>query len=101
MEATTHAPPQRRPWLGRAVAALAFAALAVHAARTGMGVGQPELDGFFDQWLYNALMLGAALACLLRGFVRSGDRLAGLLLGAGALAWSAGDLYYSLFLADA
>ena len=100
MEATDHATPERRPWLGRALAALAFAALAAHAAHTGLGVGRPELDGFFDQWLYNALMLGAALACLLRGIVRPGDRLAWLLLGAGALAWSGGDLYYSLFLAD-
>ncbi|HEV2062013.1 MAG TPA: HD domain-containing phosphohydrolase [Solirubrobacteraceae bacterium] len=100
MEANVAAISHRRPWKGRALAALAFAALAAHAAHTGLGLGRPELDVFFDQWLYNGLMLGAALACLLRGVVRPGDRAAWLLLGAGALAWSGGDIYYSLFLAD-
>src|SRR5688572_6986208 len=100
MEATIHAADRRRPWIGRALATLAFAALAAHAAHTGFGLGRPGLDGFFDEWLYNGLMLGAALACLLRGIVRPGDRAVWLLLGAGTLAWSGGDLYYSLFLAD-
>ena len=100
MEVNVPAIPHRRPWKGRLLAALAFAALAAHAAHTGLGVGRPELNGFFDQWLYNGLMLGAALACVLRGLVKPADRLAWLLLGAGALAWSGGDLYYSLFLAD-
>src|SRR5215213_10255709 len=100
MEAIVHATSSRRPWKGRALAVLAFAGLAAHAAHTGLGVGRPGLDGFFDQWLYNTLMVGAALACLLRGVVRPGDRTAWLLLGAGALAWSGGDLYYSLFLVD-
>jgi two-component system, cell cycle response regulator len=100
MGATVHPIPQRRRRPGRAVAAVAFAALAAHAAHTGLGVGRPELNGVFDQWLYNGLMLGAAVACLLRGVVRPADRVAWLLLGAGALAWSGGDLYYSLFLAD-
>jgi two-component system, cell cycle response regulator len=94
--ATSH----RRPWKGRALATLAFAALAAHAAHTGLGLGRPSLDTFFDEWLYHGLMLGAALACLLRGIVRPTDRAVWLLLGAGALAWSGGDLYYSLFLAD-
>src|SRR5829696_2099402 len=100
MEAIVHPTPSRRPWKARALAVVAFAALAAHAAHTGLGVGHPGLDDFFDQWLYNALMLGAALACLLRGIARRGDRTAWLLLGAGALAWSGGDLYYSLFLVD-
>jgi two-component system, cell cycle response regulator len=90
----------RRPWKGRAVAAVAFAALAAHAAHTGLGLGRPQLNEFFDQWLYNGLMVGAAVACLLRGVLRPGDRAAWLVLGAGALAWSGGDLYYTLFLVD-
>src|SRR3712207_6155442 len=100
MGGTEAATPQRAPWLGRALAAVAFAALAAHAAHTGLGLGRPALNDFFDQWLYNALMVGAAAACLVRGIVRPADRVAWLLLGAGALAWSGGDLYYSLFLAD-
>ena len=91
---------QGRVWPGRLAASVALAALALHAAHTGLGVGSPALDELIDEWLYNALMVGAAAACLLRGIVRPGDRAAWLLLGAGALSWSAGDVYFSLFLAD-
>ena len=97
----TNADTPRRPWMGRALAALALTALALHAAHTGLGLGKPELNPLFDEWLYNGLMLGAAVACVLRGVLRPADRIAWLLLGAGALAWSGGDLYFSLFLADA
>jgi hypothetical protein len=45
-------------------------------------------------------MIGAAGACLLRGILVSADRAAWLRLGGGALAWSAGDLWYSLVLGD-
>jgi diguanylate cyclase (GGDEF)-like protein len=93
-------PPTHRPWKGRLLAALALVALAAHAAHTGLGLGKPGLDALFDEWIYHGLMLGAALACVLRGVLRPADRAAWLLLGAGALAWSGGDLYYSLVLAD-
>ncbi|HEV3001247.1 MAG TPA: diguanylate cyclase [Solirubrobacteraceae bacterium] len=92
-------PKPERPWKGRVIAALALLALAAHAAHTGLGLGRPELNQLFDEWVYNGLMVGAALACVLRGVLRPTDRVAWLLLGAGALAWSAGDLYYSLVLA--
>jgi diguanylate cyclase (GGDEF)-like protein len=99
MDATV-APNTHRPRTGRLLFALAFAALVAHAAHTGLGLGKPGLNELFDEWIYNGLMLGAALACVLRGLLRPTDRLAWLLLGAGALAWSGGDLYYSLVLAD-
>ena len=88
----------RRPLAGRLVAAVAFVALGLHAAHTGLGIGAP--GALLDEWLYNGLMLGAAVACVLRGIVKPDDRAVWLLLGAGALAWSAGDLYFTLFLAD-
>jgi diguanylate cyclase (GGDEF)-like protein len=87
-------------WGPRAALTVALLGLAAHAAHTGLGLGRPELDDLFDQWLYNVLMVGAALACLLRGVVVREDRVAWLVLGAGALAWSAGDLWFSLVLAD-
>src|SRR3954469_22883669 len=91
----------RTPSLLRIAGAVALLALALHAAHTGLGLGRgAALSPFFDEWLYNGLMLGAAAALLLRGILRSRDRVAWLVLGAGALAWSAGDLYFSLFLAD-
>jgi two-component system, cell cycle response regulator len=77
---------------------LALVALAAHAAHNGLGLWHPRADALFSAWIYNALMLGAALACLARGVLVRADRAAWLVLGAGTLAWSLGDLYFTLFL---
>ena len=79
---------------------LALVVLAAHAAHTGLGLWDPALRDVFENWVYNGLMLGGALACLARGALLADDRGAWLVLGVGALAWSAGDIWYSLFLAD-
>jgi len=79
---------------------VACAALAVHAAHTGLNLGHPEHNRILDDLLYNGLMLGAALACIVRGLTHHRDRLAWLVIGAGALAWSSGDVYFTLFLAE-
>jgi hypothetical protein len=92
--------PKNTPTVLRAAWVLALAALLAHAAHTGLGVGRPDLNALFDDWIYNALMIGAAGAVLLRGIVGPTDRAAWLVLGAAAMAWSGGDLYYSLVLAD-
>ena len=92
--------PHRRLHLIWTGFALAAAGLALHVAHTGFGVGGGGVNALIDEWLYNALMLGAALACLLRGVVVQTDRFSWLLLGAGLLSWSAGDLYFSLVLID-
>ena len=86
--------------LPKLAAIVATIALAVHVAHTGFGFGHPEHDALVDEWVYNGLMLGAALACVLRGLLGRTDRVAWSILGAGALAWSSGDLYFTLFLAD-
>ena len=93
-------PSRRLHLLSRGALVIAGAGLSVHIAHTGLGLGGPSLDGLIDEWLYNALMLGAALACLLRGATVRTDRLSWCLLGAGLLSWFAGDLYFSLVLAD-
>jgi diguanylate cyclase (GGDEF)-like protein len=83
------------------LAALACGALglALHAAHAGLGLW-PERDGLVDTWLYHGLMLGAAAAVLARGIADRADRAAWLILGAGALAWSSGDLWFTLVLGD-
>ena len=83
-----------------AAQAVALVALLAHVAHTGLGLWHPQADAFFSSWVYNGLMLGAALGCLARGVLVRVDRLAWLVLGTGALAWSSGDLYYTLFLAQ-
>jgi two-component system, cell cycle response regulator len=80
--------------------AVAAAALLAHVAHTAAGLGGPAPDALFDRWLYHGLMLGAAAGCLARGVLVREDRAAWLLLGLGAASWSAGDLYFSLALAD-
>ena len=86
--------------LPRAALGAACLALLAHAAHTGLGLGYPQYNALLDEWVYNGLMVGAALACVVRGLTASRDRAAWLILGAGALSWSAGDLYFTFFLAD-
>jgi two-component system cell cycle response regulator len=65
---------------------------------TTLDFGGRSLDGPINDGVYNALMMGSAAAVLARSvFVRE-DRLAWLMMGAGLLSWSVGELYYSLFI---
>ncbi len=51
---------------------------------------------FIDNWIIDGVEIAAALACLARGFSRRPDRLPALTLGAGLLAWSMGDVLWTL-----
>lgn len=69
------------------------------ALHTTLGFGGATLNGFFDDGVYNALMLGAAAAVLARGvLVHNEERIAWLMMGVGLLSWSVGELYYSLLI---
>jgi diguanylate cyclase (GGDEF)-like protein len=59
---------------------------------------QGAVDGFFNNWIYNLLLVGAAAACLWRGVAVRAERLPWLLLGFAMLLWTSGDLYYFFFL---
>ena len=83
----------------RALFALAFLLALALAAQTGLHLGSPSVERFFEDWIYNAAMLAASAVLLSRGLLVREERLPWLLLGAGVLVWSAGDLYYTLFLA--
>jgi two-component system cell cycle response regulator len=89
----TSAPIRRLTAAG--VAAVALGALA-YAGHVLLGLGGPSLDGFFSDGLYNAVMLGAAVALIVRSASRGRDRLAVLLIGLGMFAWALGDLYYTV-----
>ena len=78
-------------------AALAAAGLSAYVLHHLVGLGSPVL---VEDWLYNALMAGAALGCLTRGVTVARERAAWLVLGLGLAAWSAGDLYWTFVLAD-
>ena len=73
-----------------------FGILGIYALRAITDVGGDDLQSLFDNYVYNGLLVAAAGACVLRGCLYREERLAWLLLGAGMVAWAAGDIYYTL-----
>jgi hypothetical protein len=82
-------------WFGLVI--IAFAAYAAHIA---FGLGGSGSDAAFNQEVYNAVMLGAALTLLMRAASRTHDRAAVLLIGLGLTTWALGDLYYTIVFAN-
>ena len=68
----------------------------VYAAHIAFGLGGRSTDAAFDDVGYNAAMLGAAVALIMRAASRSRDCAALLLLAGGLLSWALGDLSYTL-----
>jgi two-component system, cell cycle response regulator len=84
----------------RAAQALALFGLVAYAAQASLHVCGTGADGFFEEYVYTGLIAMAAALCLGRGLVTARERVAWLVLGAGLLAWAAGEVYYSAFYAD-
>jgi two-component system cell cycle response regulator len=84
----------RVPGLCLGMAVVAFAAYVAHVT---FGVGGLGADAFFNQDVYNAVMLASALALIMRAQARRSDRAALCLIGLGLLTWALGDLYYTLY----
>jgi two-component system, cell cycle response regulator len=84
---------------------LAFAALglltgllAFYAAVTIWALGDAALQDAVGRWVYDAVVLGAALLVLARAASIRAERGAWLALGAGLLLWALGQTYYSVVL---
>jgi diguanylate cyclase (GGDEF)-like protein len=82
---------------GRAACTALLVLVAAYAGETAVGLGG-AVDGVFDVWVYNGLLLASGALCLLRAAFVPPERLPWLLLGCGLLLWTAGDLYYYFFL---
>jgi diguanylate cyclase (GGDEF)-like protein len=78
---------------------LALCLLVAFTAHTLVGLGGPSTDALFNTWIYCALMLTSAAACLLRAALVRRERLAWALLGTGLLVYSGGEIYYAAVLA--
>src|SRR5438876_7833582 len=79
--------------LARAWRAAAVAGLAMFAAHTLLG-HRLGLDDFFNRWLYNALILLALAACVIRTVRVRVERRAWLVLSAGVAAWAVAELLF-------
>jgi two-component system, cell cycle response regulator len=79
------------------LAVLAFL-LGTYAAVILPPLGGPGVQDVFGRWVYDALVLGASAAVLVRSALVPGERTAWLTLGIGMLAWALGQTYYSVVL---
>ena len=83
-----------------AVAAVTGLGLLAFVAHTAFGLGKPGLDTFFQDWVYCALTGAAGGFCVVRAASVREERGAWLLMGLGLLSWAAGDLTWTVLLAD-
>ena len=79
---------------------LALCLLAAFTAHVAVGFGGRGTDALFNTWIYSALMLTSAAACLLRAALVRRERLAWGLLGVGLLLYAGGEIYYAAVLAE-
>jgi len=81
--------------------AVLLAAVGGYVAIVLTDVGGADFRAFRDTYIYNGIVVSAALFCMAQALiVRSSDRIAWGLVGLGLLAWGVGDVYYALALAD-
>jgi diguanylate cyclase (GGDEF)-like protein len=79
--------------------AVAAAGTLAHASFAVFGVGKPALDQVFNEWVYDGVLIAAAIACLLRGILIRRERAAWLMIAIGVLSWTVGDVYWNFELA--
>jgi two-component system, cell cycle response regulator len=87
--AGTHGVLLRVCWYGAAVLMAAF------VLQAATGVAGEEVAGLFQDYVYNALLFAGAGFCLWRAAAFREERLAWLVMGAGIVAWTGGDVLWS------
>jgi two-component system cell cycle response regulator len=87
--------PRKIAFLGLGLLSLL---LALYAAVVLWALGSGSLQDAVGRWVYDAVVLGAALIVLARAAVAKAERGAWLALGAGLLLWALGQAYYSVVL---
>jgi len=71
-----------------------FAWLVFAAARNALFPGL-DLGPVFGRYVHDVVLTIAGAMCVFRAFARPGERLAWGLIGAGVLAWTFGEIYYT------
>ncbi|HYP55471.1 MAG TPA: GGDEF domain-containing protein [Solirubrobacterales bacterium] len=72
----------------------------VVALHAWAGLGGPGLDLALNGVLYDSVVIGAAVACLLRAFAYRDERSAWLLIGLAVAFWAAAEVYWTAFIED-
>ena len=85
--------------VGQLLCAALLAVVGAYALESVLDV-QGSVDWFFDNWVYNGLLVAAGACCLARALRVRAERLPWLLLSMAILLWTTGDLYYYFFLSD-
>jgi diguanylate cyclase (GGDEF)-like protein len=70
--------------------------LGCYAAHSLFGLGGRGMDGVFEDWLFNGLLLAGATLCLLRAALSTLERGAWSALGVGLLCWALGEVIFTL-----
>jgi diguanylate cyclase (GGDEF)-like protein len=76
---------------------IACVGLAAFTAHTGLGLGGPSMDSFFNDWVYNGLVLTGAGWCIARAVLVRSERLAWSLVGAALLCWAAAEMLNTVY----
>jgi two-component system cell cycle response regulator len=71
--------------------------VALHA---WLGLGGSELDLALNGVLYDSVVIGAALACLMRAFAYRSERAAWLTIGLSVVCWGMAEVYWTAFIED-
>jgi diguanylate cyclase (GGDEF)-like protein len=93
--ATTRSSGARQ--LRRALAVLLLGGTTVVALHDWLGVGA-SLDFAISEALYDAVVLGAGIACLIRASDYPREKAAWLFIGAAILCWGAAEIYWTAFI---
>jgi diguanylate cyclase (GGDEF)-like protein len=72
--------------------------LALSVAQASLGIGGETGNVVFGDFVHNGLLVASGLMCLARGLRCRHERSAWLLLGVGLLAWTLGEIYFTIFL---
>jgi two-component system, cell cycle response regulator len=90
--------PDSRQVLRGAIAAVLFGGAALVSLHDWVGLGPSALDSAINGPLYDAAVVGAGLACLVRARAAGRERAAWLFLAAAMLAWAAGEIYWTAYI---
>jgi diguanylate cyclase (GGDEF)-like protein len=94
---STREPSSRRA-LRTAIAVVLFGGAALVSLYDWVGIGPPALGPAINGPLYDAAVVAAGLACLLRANDAGRERAAWLLIAAAVLAWAAGEIYWTAYI---